>query len=619
MAPIGTGASAHVYVAEDIRLRRQVALKVLHPALAHDESFLRRFRAEAQAVAGLRHPHIMNVYDWGEDDDGPFLVLEHLSGGSLRDVLDSGHRLSVSQALAVGLEAARALDHAHRRGLVHRDIKPANLLFDDEGRLSIADFGLARALAEAAWTEPAGAVLGTARYASPEQARGSSVDGRSDVYALTLTLIEAVTGSVPFTADTTIATLMARVDRNLEVPAALGPLAPVLAAAGTANPDERIDAGELARRLEAAAGDLPAPAPLPLASSSAIDLTATRPGGDDLTFLGEAASATTASRLGTPGGGSRLFDVDRETVATSGSRRDGRGRRLATRIALALALIIAMVGAGLAVASLTKPTFPVADLRGKTLADARRLVGGEADFEIREAKGTFFREDVPKGRIIGQSPLPAERLKQGGAIRVQVSDGPPPTMVPDLAGLTRAEAVEILDEAGLVLDPREEFSETVPKDTVVEWSPKDTLVPKRSAVIVVISKGKQPKPIPSLVEKPYDEAAKILEDLGFEPKKEEAFDDKVPEGAVITTRPPPDEAVQPGTEVVVVVSKGPERVAVPDVAGKGISEAVAILEKAGFEVGGPYGPPNARRAYSTSPSAGTKVKKGSLVDLFVGR
>jgi eukaryotic-like serine/threonine-protein kinase len=147
LTPIGTGASAQVFLAEDTTLRRQVAVKVLHPALAEDESFLRRFRAEAQQAAALNHPHVMRVFDWGESEDGPFLVLEHLAGGSLRDMLDAGHRLSPSQALLVGLEAARALDYAHRRDLVHRDVKPANLVFDEEGRLCIADFGLARALA----------------------------------------------------------------------------------------------------------------------------------------------------------------------------------------------------------------------------------------------------------------------------------------------------------------------------------------------------------------------------------------------------------------------------------------------------------------------------------------
>ena len=158
----------------------------------------------------------MAVYDWGEESDlsehGPYLVLEYLGGGSLRSMLDAGRLLTPSQALVVGLEAARGLEYAHRRGIVHRDIKPANLLFDEEGRLRIADFGLARAIAEAAWTEPSGVVFGTARYASPEQAQGKPVDGKTDVYSLALVLIESVTGNVPFAADTTVATLMARID-----------------------------------------------------------------------------------------------------------------------------------------------------------------------------------------------------------------------------------------------------------------------------------------------------------------------------------------------------------------------------------------------------------------------
>ena len=204
VSPIGSGASAHVFLAHDVVLGRPVAVKVLHPALAGDLPFLRRFRAEAQAAATLNHPHITQIFDWGEDDDGPYLVLEYLGGGSLRDLLDAGHRLSPAQAAAVGAQAAEALDYAHRRGLVHRDVKPANFLFEEEGRLRIADFGLARALSEAAWTEPIGAMLGTARYASPEQVEGRRVDGRADVYSLSLVLIEVVTGQVPFAADTKI-------------------------------------------------------------------------------------------------------------------------------------------------------------------------------------------------------------------------------------------------------------------------------------------------------------------------------------------------------------------------------------------------------------------------------
>ena len=185
IAPIGTGASAQVFLADDVRLRRRVAVKVLHAALADDDAFLRRFRAEAQAAAALNHPQHRRGVRLGRRrrrarTSSPSTSAAAASG----PLLDRGVRLTPSQALLVGLEATRALDYAHRRGFVHRDIKPANLLFGEDGRLRIADFGLARALAEAAWTEPQGAVLGTARYASPEQAQGQPVDGRADVYSL---------------------------------------------------------------------------------------------------------------------------------------------------------------------------------------------------------------------------------------------------------------------------------------------------------------------------------------------------------------------------------------------------------------------------------------------------
>ena len=263
--PLGVGASAHVYVAEDVSLRRLVAIKVLHPALAGDEGFLRRFRAESRVVAALRHDNILTVYDWGEDGGSPFLVMELLTGGSLRSMMDKGSLLSPAQAVEVGLQASQALDYAHRRGLVHRDIKPANLIFDGEGKVRVADFGLARALAEATWTEPAGAVVGTARYAAPEQAKGRQLDGKADVYSLALVLVEATTGTVPFAADTTLGTLMARIENPLVVPDQAGPLRPVLEAAGTVDPDSRLDAATLARRLSLVGAKLPAPAPLPLA------------------------------------------------------------------------------------------------------------------------------------------------------------------------------------------------------------------------------------------------------------------------------------------------------------------------------------------------------------------
>src|SRR5689334_21851582 len=261
---IGTGASGRVYVADDQRLRRRVAVKVLHAALADDTAFPRRFRAEAQLAASLHHSNIVTVYDWGEDDV-PFMVLELLEGGSLRSMLDTGTLLTVAQAARVGRDVASALEYAHARDVLHRDVKPANLLFDEHGVVRVADFGLARALAEASWTEPAGGMLGTARYASPEQASGVQLDARSDLYSLALVIVESVTGRVPFASDTPIGTLAARTQRPLSAPPELGPLAAVVERAGQIEPEDRYpDAATMGAALRDAAEALPRPAPLAL-------------------------------------------------------------------------------------------------------------------------------------------------------------------------------------------------------------------------------------------------------------------------------------------------------------------------------------------------------------------
>jgi beta-lactam-binding protein with PASTA domain/tRNA A-37 threonylcarbamoyl transferase component Bud32 len=269
LAPVGTGASSQVYAASDTRLARRVAVKVLHPMLAGDKAFLRRFRAEARLAASLDHPHVMRVFDWGEEDEGPYLVLEYLGGGSLRAMLDTGVRLSHAQVAVMGSQAAAGLAYAHRRGIVHRDIKPSNLLFDDEGHLRIADFGVARALAESALTEPLGAIFGTARYASPEQAEARTLDDRTDVYSLALVLYETLTGRVPFSGDTIAAMLMARVGAILPSAPELGPLAPILAQAAISEPLARLDAAALYSDLELLARELPPALPLPLARTSA--------------------------------------------------------------------------------------------------------------------------------------------------------------------------------------------------------------------------------------------------------------------------------------------------------------------------------------------------------------
>ena len=481
LRPIGTGASAHVYVAEDVRLHRRVALKVLHPALAEDKSFLLRFRAEAQTVAALRHRSIMRVYDWGEDGGDPYLVVELLEGGSLRTLLDSGYRLSVSQTAALGLDVASALTYAHARGLVHRDIKPANLLFDEEGRASIADFGLARALAEASWTEPTGTVVGTARYAAPEQLKGVALDGRADVYSMTLVLIEAVTGSVPFALDTVLGTFMARTDRPLEVPAELGPLAPVFQQAGAADPQERIDAASFAEAVAGVARKLRAPEPLPLPGLStrgeavelegeATELAGRRlaSGEEGLSVLAGDLSVAVPSPAPSPPATPHLppasvtqswppvppppaarppyvpppaaparpavpplawvpppasSSAAFPSVALPRARRRRSPRRWVRRFAVlvaALALAAAGVAAGL-VLTRPAPTYVVPALKGVGVAKATTLLVSE---HLQLVVLGSQWGPMKKGSIVQQSPGAGTRLHAHGSVSVTVSRGP---------------------------------------------------------------------------------------------------------------------------------------------------------------------------------------------------
>jgi serine/threonine-protein kinase len=620
LAPVGTGASAHVFVADDVVLRRRVAVKVLHAALAEDQAFLRRFRAEARAAAGLNHPNVMRVFDWGEDDDGPFLVLEYLGGGSLRDLLDRGNRLSPSQAALIGLEAARALDYAHRRGIVHRDIKPANLLFDDEGRLCIADFGLARALAEAAATEPVGALVGTVRYASPEQARGASIDGRGDVYALALVLVESVTGQVPFASDTTIATLMARTESALAVPDDLGPLAPVLVSAGTIDPDDRVDAATLSRGLGDVSHHLPPAERLPLAGTAPLD--ASRAEVRDPTQLPPVRPRLFDREQ--PSAFDADVDGDDEEILpiplTGGRikikrRHAGRRRRwpIVTLVALVLALLLAG-GAALATGAFV-PTHPVPNLGGKTVAQARALLAA-GRFKLAIAHG--YDETVEKDHIITTTPPPTTKLKEHHTVKATVSDGPRPRTVPDLTNTDEAAAVAKLKDAGLTAAFVRPYSEDVPKGRVMSWKPDSGTELKRGdAVTLTVSNGPQPRTILDWRGHTYEEAAGRLTDGGLKPVRRDVFDDNVPVGQVVSTNPAAGQLAAKGSTVTVNVSKGPDLVAVPNVVGMKLGAARTALDQVGLTsvVYGPNG--GGRNVFATNPQAGTQVKRGSLVAVYV--
>jgi serine/threonine-protein kinase len=737
IAPIGMGASAQVYLADDVRLRRRVALKMLHDALAGDVEFLRRFRAEARAAAALSHPNVMAVYDWG-DDGTAFIVTEYLAGGSLRALLDQGELLTPSQALAVGLEATRALDYAHRRGFVHRDIKPANLLFGEEQRLRIADFGLARALAEAAWTEPQGAIMGTARYASPELAKGEQLTGKADVYALALVMVEAVTGEVPFVADTTLGTLMARVDRQLEVPDALGPLQGILARAGHPDPEVRVDARTLAAGLLRAAKSLPkptalklagalppagevmvdadptihAPAGLPASASAPAaeaDLTAedldldpphwvnqtagtdtstdtdadadVRPGvgagpvlplidlrepepvavavpvdatpawvdlpapaaelvdkivlpdaggtvgpdGSAAADVGEARSSVAVlsppDELDVPadGGG----DVDEP--ATSDAGADGGRRR--RRWPWVLLVVAVLAGAGGAAAALAgrdpgsagaPVTLPVPDLVGRTQAQAES-VAEAAGWKVTTR--AVRRDDTTKGEVLATRPAAGTRLDEGETLALTVSAGQTIVEVPtDLVGKTIEEANEALFFVGLGSSSDEQvYDEDAAAGVVLavaEGTPAE--LEKGSTVALVLSKGPEPRVVPSgLRGSPEASATESLSALRLKTAVTRSFSDEVDEGVVISVLPREGATVPRDSTVTLEVSRGPNLVAVPSVASaSSISEAVAILKRAGLVAGSISGPATGSPS-GTSPGTGTMVRPGSTINIVL--
>ncbi|HET6811886.1 MAG TPA: PASTA domain-containing protein [Acidimicrobiales bacterium] len=634
LLPLGAGASAAVYLAEDHVLGRRVAVKVLHPALAADESFLRRFQSEARAAAGLRHPHIVQVYDWGEDDGVAYVVLEYLAGGSLRQILDRAGALSPAQVAQIGREAASGLAHAHARGLVHRDIKPANLLFDEEGRLAIADFGLARAMADATWTEPEGVILGTARYSSPEQAVGRGTAAPTDVYSLALVLTEALTGTVPFSADTTVATLMARQGRSIEAGPELGPLAPALTSASAADPAERLSAAALAAALDGVLRAVGPAAPVPLAPALVDTTEIGAPAGPRAGTVAPAEPdwADAPTRIG-------VFDQEAATmpatagaVGPAGATRTApappggpvpappsrRGRRPALWVAVVLlAAVAAGVGAWLAVGvfKLATPSHPVPDTRGRTVAQAEAMLAPDK-FHVRVGPGRYD-EQLPVGQIVAESPAPGGSLKEGSTVTLYPSRGAAPRAVPDLTGLSQTDAVARLQSAGLADQVVTKNDETVPAGQVMDWSPKRGLQARGTVVTLTVSSGPAPRTIPSLAGESYDQAAAQLAQLGLVPKKAQVYDNTgtYPAGQVVATDPAAGASVAKGATVTVKVSRGAQMVRVPDVTGESVDQATSDLQQAGLVVSNVYGPPN-RRVFVTDPPPGSQVTAGSSVDLY---
>jgi eukaryotic-like serine/threonine-protein kinase len=636
LSALGTGASAHVFLAEDVTLQRHVAVKVLQPGLASDEAFLKRFRAEARSVASLNHPHVLRVFDWGEDTDGPYLVMEYLGGGSLRDLLDRGDRLSPSQAAHLGTEVAQGLAYAHSRGLVHRDIKPANLLFDEEGRVRVADFGVARALAEAAYTEPAGAMVGTARYISPESAEGKPVDGRADVYSLALVLYEALTGTVPFVADTTMGTLTARLGTPLPPHEDLGPLDDVLARAAAPEASARLDAAGFAARLGALASALPTPEPLALLSPEHLPPNPINgfraPDVAELTQIGVPTAKPTVppAPVGTKAGPGEIFDAEpgsagaRATEPAEGPAISTwrKSRRKMVWILGVVVVVLALV-AGALVAVHDKvftASHPVPTLTQLTLASAKAAADKD-HFTLRVEKGVRSIT-VGRGIVLTQKPNPGKVLKEGAVLSVVPSTGPPAVPVPSLTGLSCAQGVVALQNAHLKGDCiTAQYDNNVQNSLLISWSYNGKQSPARapygSTIDMVPSRGHEPVPVPVSISQTdtYNDALVLLQAAGLTGTEVQAPNNTIPAGDVISLNPPSNTLVQYGSTVTVTVSSGPPTTTVSNVLGDIVSQATVTLQNDGLVVAGVQGNPNGT-VVGTEPPTGATVPTGSNVTIL---
>lgn len=622
---VGTGASAQVYAAEDLALRRRVGVKVLHQALSGDPRFQKRFRNEAQHAAQMTHPRLLAVYDWSDSDDGAYLVTELLTGGSLRHMLDRSQQLSLSQTLVVGLHAAEGLQYAHELGFVHRDIKPANLLFGDDGRLRIADFGIARAVAEAAWTEPEGSLIGTARYAAPEQSSGGNIGGSADVYALGLTMIEAVTGDVPLVGPTPLATMVSRQDTDVPVPEELGVLAPLIASVTKADPAERITAEDFVVGLRNAAAHLPRPLMLPLSGiedrldRDQTDNVLPRPYEAETDIVVLPDQSSTGQIPDTYDPATRWTD-DPIPPPVLPARRVLWTR---PRLLMALIVVFGLIAASVALTGdpLSPPasvTHEVGDYSGETLAAATAAIeakGWQVNVRMTRQDGTA------EGQIISQSAEPGIELAEGRTVRIVVSEGPELRLVPTLEGLVLREARELAENVNLEIgEITEVFDEEIPALQVISagFEPYSELS-TGTRIPVTISAGPQPRVTPDLRGLTLEEATAELAELGLgiaegEPEHSET----VPEGQIIRAIPGVNVAVARDLEVTVYLSLGLPFVIVPDVVNKAAANAADILSAAGLIIEDTVGAPN-RPVLATDPPAGTRVRKGTPVIIYTRR
>jgi eukaryotic-like serine/threonine-protein kinase len=594
---IAAGGMGEVYRAHDAVLERPVAIKVLHRSLAGDAGFIERFRREARAAASLNHQNIVAVHDWGSADGIYYMVMEYVAGRSVRELLSEQGVLAPAQAADVLEQTLAALQHAHRQGIVHRDVKPENLMVTRDGVVKVADFGLARALADAQITE-AGTVTGTVKYLAPEQLQGEPADPRTDLYALGIVAFELLTARLPFTGETPMAIAYQHIHERLPKPSSFNPAVPASLDGWVASVTEKQrelrheSAAEARRDLMAESGSLPAAEPLASLVPDVTVISAPEPTAP----AGPAATITIPGRTTT----------------------HARQRRWKVALALLLALVTLGSAAWAAWAYLIPHEVDLPTVVGMPVDQAQTKLG-DAGLVVRMAEGQYSTK-VAADHVLSVQPPEGTTLEKGDGVTLIPSLGPRPVPVPDVTGKTLPEARDQLREAGLHFGKaKKEYNERVDEGLVVRQSIEgDAEAPIGSDIDLVISKGPTPVPVPKVVGVEQSEATVALEDEGFLVSVSEEFSERVDKGVVISQTPSHGTEYQPGNSVSIVVSKGPPEFAMPTVVGMSRDGAVDKLRGLGLLVDVSIVPGHAgARVVFQEPAAGTIVRAGDLVHIYV--
>ncbi|MEU0146637.1 Stk1 family PASTA domain-containing Ser/Thr kinase [Streptomyces sp. NPDC006288] len=625
---LGRGGMAEVYLAHDTRLGRTVAVKTLRADLARDPSFQARFRREAQSAASLNHPAIVAVYDTGEDYvDGvsiPYIVMEYVDGSTLRELLHSGRKLLPERTLEMTVGILQALEYSHRAQIVHRDIKPANVMLTRTGQVKVMDFGIARAMGDSGMTmTQTAAVIGTAQYLSPEQAKGEQVDARSDLYSTGCLLYELLAVRPPFVGDSPVAVAYQHVREEPQPPSNFdSEITPEMDAivlkALTKDPDYRYQsADEMRADIEACLDGQP------VAATAAMG--AAGYGGYNAYNNDQPTTAMRADPNGAQT--SMLPPVNPDDGGYGYDDRPDRRRQKKSNtstILLVVAGVLVLIGAiliGRAVFTDSegesgKTAAP--NMVGTTFEKAQRLAEN-AGVEVKIGSKEPC-EAQEKDKICSQSPSPDASMKTGETVTLVVSTGAPKVEVPDVVDDTEESARKALEDKGFTVNVKSAESEKTP-DTIIAQDPEGgSKVEKDSEVTITVAK-KTTQNVPGVVGRSFADAEAQLKGVGFANVSRTDVDSDQPAGTVIEQTPAANSKEAKDTQIVLKVSKGPpqpEQVTVPgDLQGKRYKDAKSALEGLGLVVAlapNSSDKPNALVVQS-DPAPNSQVAKGSTVTL----